>query len=171
MNVGKARPTIRFEAVPAGGVVTVPAVVLAELDCGCGPVEGILDGFPFRAPLKDGQLVLSEAQCRAASPAKGRGGSIELTRCGDEGEVRVPADLLAGMEAPAREAWEKVTPMARREWVRWVASAKQAQTRARRIEVANDMLCQGKKRPCCFPGINWVTKDLVSANETWIPLP
>lgn len=171
MKEGEARPTVRFEAVPVDGVVTVPPALLAEFGCRCGPVEGIVDGFPFRATLKEGRIELSQAQCRAALTGKGGGAPIELTRCGDEGEVRVPSDLLAGLEAPARAAWEKVTPMARREWVRWVASAKQAQTRARRIAAANDMLCQGKKRPCCFPGVNWVTKDLVPADETWIPLP
>jgi hypothetical protein len=61
--------------------------------------------------------------------------------------------------------------MARRDWIRWVASAKQDETRARRIENGIDMLTHGKRRPCCFPGVNWVTKDHVSPDETWIPLP
>ncbi len=115
--------------------------------------------------------MLSRAQCEAALAGTG-GVSVELTRFGEEREVRVPSDLSAALnkEPSALAAWGKVTPMARREWVRWVASSKQDKTRVHRIETACDMLASGKRRPCCFPAINWVTKGKVTAEETWIPL-
>jgi hypothetical protein len=46
--------------------------------------------------------------------------------------------------------WADITPIARRDWIQWITSAKQAQTRARRIGNACDMLAGGKRRVCCF---------------------
>src|SRR4029077_3627435 len=43
--------------------------------------------------------------------------------------------------------------LARRDWIFSISSAKQPETRTRRIEKACDMLASGKRRLCCFPGI------------------
>ena len=130
-------------------------------------------GFPFRAPLEGGNIRISETLLKACGATAGETVTVELTRIGDEPEVMVPTDLQQALGAApkARALWEVVTPMARREWVRWIASAKQEETRMRRIEVGIDKLSKGMRRPCCFPGLNWVTKDHVSAEETWITLP
>jgi hypothetical protein len=136
-------------------------------------VEGTADGFPFRAPLEAGGIRLSRAQHKAIGASPGDAVTVEITRIGDQPEVRVPSDLSEALAAApeASALWEDVTPMARREWVRWVASARQEETRKRRIEVGIDKLSKGMRRPCCFPGLNWVTKDHVSPEETWAPLP
>src|SRR5690606_40028950 len=39
---------------------------------------------------------------------------------------------------------------ARRDWIHWITSGKQAATRARRIATACDQLAAGKRRACCF---------------------
>ena len=141
-------------------------------------VEGTIEGFPFRAPLEsDGKggkaLKVSKALQVAAGAKAGEMLMVELTRVGDEREVRVPLDFVTALEkvGKAQALWTEITPMARREWVRWVSSAKQAETRNGRIEKGCDMMAKGKRRPCCFPGINWVTKDLVGREETWVALP
>jgi uncharacterized protein YdeI (YjbR/CyaY-like superfamily) len=74
-----------------------------------------------------------------------------------EPEPKVPTDLskaLAADRGPAgdraREAWSDITPAARRDFIHWITSAKQPETRARRTAAACDMLAQGKRRPCCF---------------------
>jgi uncharacterized protein YdeI (YjbR/CyaY-like superfamily) len=46
--------------------------------------------------------------------------------------------------------WSDLTPIARRDFISWIDSAKQAETRVRRIERACDMLVAGKRRPCCY---------------------
>ncbi len=102
--------------------------------------------------------------------------AVEITRVGEEPEVRAPADLRAALDAAAppkaQAVWADITPMARRDWVLWIISAKQGETRRRRIENACEMLGSGKRRPCCMPGINWRTKDSdVTSEETWVPLP
>jgi hypothetical protein len=177
--------TIRFSAKLVGrkageaSYLHLSKAANAELPSpGTIMVEGTINGFPFRAPLEyDGRgahaLRISKALQVAAGANAGEMVVVELTRVGDEPEVRVPPDLTTALKtaAKARALWTEITPMARREWVRWVSSAKQAETRDRRIEAACDMLAKGKRRPCCFPGINWVTKDHVSPNETWLPLP
>lgn len=170
--------TIRFTArMEAGGVLPLPNGVSAEIAASSTPVEGTIEGFPFRAaaePNGSGHVLkLTPAQAKAAGLADGDEATVEVTRIDDTPEVRVPTDLLEALAASpkAQELWHDITPMARREWVRWIASAKQAETRVWRIEVGIDKLLSGMRRPCCFPGLNWVTKDHVSAEETWAQLP
>lgn len=176
--------TIRFNArlaaqkPGAAPYLQLPKTAIAKLPSpGTTMVEGTIDGFPFRAPLESGAentcaLKLSKALQIATRANAGETVVVELTRVGDEPEVRVPLDLITALKAAAkaRALWREITPMARREWVRWVISPRQSETRDRHIEAACDMLAKGKRRPCCFPGINFVTKDHVSPNETWLPL-
>ena len=58
--------------------------------------------------------------------------------------------LLAKSKALA--AWEDITPLARNEWICWVESAKQIETRSRRVKRVAEELAGGKRRPCCWPG-------------------
>ena len=50
------------------------------------------------------------------------------------------------------DLWTKLTPLGRNEFICWVDDAKQAKTRARRIERTVEELHEGKKRPCCWAG-------------------
>jgi uncharacterized protein YdeI (YjbR/CyaY-like superfamily) len=50
----------------------------------------------------------------------------------------------------ATAQWRDLTPIARRDFISWIDSAKQPETRRRRIERACSMLAAGKRRPCCF---------------------
>ena len=72
---------------------------------------------------------------------------------------RVPADLQKALTATpkARTTWLDITPIARRDWILWITSAKLPETRARRIKVACSKLASGKRRVCCFEGIKWLT--------------
>lgn len=142
-------------------------------------VEGTINGFPFRSTLEsnaDGSRSLSvnKALQDAVSATVGDSMSIEITRVDEEPEIRIPPDWRNSLEATptAHALWQQITPMARRDWILWIISAKQEETRARRIETGCDMLASGKRRPCCMPGINWRIKDSdVTSEETWLPLP
>lgn len=70
----------------------------------------------------------------------------------EETDVRVPADLASALAAAplAEAAWRDLTPIARRDFVSWIESATQPQTRSRRIERACENLVAGKRRPCCY---------------------
>lgn len=70
----------------------------------------------------------------------------------EESEPRVPADLRRALVAApiAKSKWSDLTPIARGDFISWIGSAKQSETRRRRIERACSMLAAGKRRPCCF---------------------
>lgn len=72
----------------------------------------------------------------------------------------MPADLSKALKAvpKAQATWNGITPLARRDWIAWIITAKLAETRKRRIEKACSMLSAGKRRPCCFGGIKWLVK-------------
>lgn len=65
---------------------------------------------------------------------------------------QVPADLRKALAADtsAGAAWKGLTPIARRDFISWIESAKKPETRTRRIEKASGMLLSGKRRPCCY---------------------
>lgn len=67
-------------------------------------------------------------------------------------EPVVPADLRRALNAApqSKAVWNDLTPIARRDWIAWLDSVKQAETRKKRVERACDMLVSGKRRPCCF---------------------
>jgi uncharacterized protein YdeI (YjbR/CyaY-like superfamily) len=67
-------------------------------------------------------------------------------------QTKVPVDLVKSLASnPAAKAvWNDLTPIAQRDFISWIVSAKQSETRARRIERACDMLIKGKRRPCCY---------------------
>src|SRR5438046_710807 len=71
---------------------------------------------------------------------------------GEESEPRVPAELRKALAAApmAKVQWSDLTPIARRDFISWIESAKQLETRRRRIERACSMLAAGKRRPCCY---------------------
>src|SRR5438552_16142888 len=67
-------------------------------------------------------------------------------------ELRLPTDLRKALAAApmAKAQWRDLTPIARRDFISWIDSAKQPETRRRRIEKARSMLAAGKRRPCCY---------------------
>ena len=70
----------------------------------------------------------------------------------EEPESTVPADLRKVFAAApkAKAQWSDLTPLARKDFIMWIDSAKQSETRKRRIESIPSRLASGKRRPCCF---------------------
>jgi hypothetical protein len=77
---------------------------------------------------------------------------VQLTIASEWPEPIVPPDFIPVLETdPAALAiWRKITPAARWDWIRWAGTARQAETRARRVESIPSRLRAGKRRPCCF---------------------
>ncbi len=67
---------------------------------------------------------------------------------------KIPADLQKALVANPKAllTWKDITPLARNEWICWVTSAKQSETRNRRIKVGLLKLNSGMRRPCCWAG-------------------
>jgi len=134
---------------------------------GMTAIEGTINGFPFQAVLEpDGQkshwLKLDRKLCEAADADAGDVVTIEIAPAAAEPEPAVPADLRKALVAApqARELWSGITPIARRDWIHWITSAKQPETRARRIKNACSMLAAGKRRVCCFDRSGFYSKSL-----------
>ncbi len=120
-------------------------------------VTGTLNGCTFRATLEpDGQrshwLKVTGKLREAAGAAVGDTVALEITPADREPDPRVPADLRKALKATpeALELWREITPVARRDWIHWITSAKRPETRVRRVDNACDMLASGKRRVCCF---------------------
>jgi hypothetical protein len=185
----ETKSTIRFSAqlfrpkatekIESWTLLTLPKNASAKLPSrGMTMVEGTINGFPFRAALEpNGEgshwLRLNKAMQDAAGADAGDTATVEITRAGEEPETRVPMDLRKALAAAplAQALWAEITPMARRDWILWTSSAKQPETRRHRIEKACDMLASGKRRVCCFGGLNWLRKDHATAGGTWLSLP
>lgn len=140
-------------------------------------VEGTINAYPFGAALTPAgtgshELEVSKALRDAARVDAGDTVNVEITRVGDEPEIRVPADFRKALAAApkAKALWEAITPLARRDWVLFISTCKQSETRKGRIDKACDMLAKGKRRVCCFPGLAWLTKEY-KGGATWRPLP
>ena len=134
---------------------------------GMTAIEGTLNGFAFQATLEpDGQkshwLKVDRKLSEAARAAAGDFVTLEIAPTAQEPEPEVPPDLRKALAAApkARELWSDITPIARRDWIHWITSAKQGETRARRIKNACSMLAAGKRRPCCFDRSGFYDKSL-----------
>ncbi|MBK7865683.1 MAG: YdeI/OmpD-associated family protein [Ignavibacteriales bacterium] len=66
----------------------------------------------------------------------------------------VPEDLKETflVDRELLEKWNKLTPLARNEWICWVTIVKKSETRKEHILRLSEDLLKGKKRPCCWPG-------------------
>jgi hypothetical protein len=129
-------------------------------------VEGTMNGYPFRATLEpDGRkshwLKVDKKMREAAGAEVGDVVSLEILTVEKEPEPRVPADLRKALAAApkARVLWSDITPVARRDWIHWITSAKRPATRARRVENTCEMLAAGKRRVCCFDRSGFFSKS------------
>ena len=86
-------------------------------------------------------------------------------RAEEESEPRVPTDLGKALAATptAKVQWNDLTPIARRDFITWIDSAKQPETRRRRIERACSMLAAGKRRPCCYSIVSFNLYTVLAA--------
>lgn len=159
--------------------LALPKNVSAKLPSrGITMVEGTISSFPFRAALEpNGKgihcLRVNKTMREAAGANFEDPVTVEITRIGEEPEVRVPTDLRKALatDRMAQAGWEDITPLARRDWIFSISSAKQPETRKRRIEKARDMLACGKRRLCCFPGIRWIMRENAKSCGMWQALP
>jgi len=176
----ETKPTVRFSAKlfrpkanekTGSWTLTLPKNASAKLPSrGRTMVEGTINSFPFRGALEpNGKgshwLRVNKTMRDAAGADAVDTVTVEITRAGEEPESRLPMDLRKALAAAplAQAGWEDITPMARRDWIFSISSAKQPETRKRRIEVACSKLKAGTRRPCCF-NRNLCTEPSVANN-------
>lgn len=154
--------TIHFKAklfkIGSYTLLTLPKDASIKLPSrGITMVKGTINDFHFQAALEpDGKgshwLKVDQSMLEGAHATTGNTVTLAIEPTKEWPEPKVPEDLktaLAG-EPQAYSLWMDITPMARWDWIRWIGSTKQAETRKRRIEVACSKLKKGERRPCCF---------------------
>jgi len=160
-NKARAGPAVlRFEArlvrsPEAAGSLTLnlPKVISAKL-AGMTNVEGTINDHPFRAALESdggtGQWLRLNKAMREGADVNA-GDTVKLAILGPEPEPRIPADLQVAFAASrgAKALWTDLTSLGRRDWIRWIESAKTPETRTRRVTRTVEQLSEGKRRPCC----------------------
>jgi hypothetical protein len=172
----KTESKIRFQAKllrPAAkgaswSFLILPESASAKLPTrGMTTVEGAINGPPFRATLEPdgrrGHWLKVTGKLREAARAEiGDMVVLEIAPAEREPEPRVPGDLRKALAAApkARAVWSDITPIARRDWIQWITSAKKPETRTRRVNNACDMLAAGKRRVCCFDRSGFYSKSL-----------
>ena len=150
------RPTTPSDAAWAFAVLPKPASNKLPTRAMVS-VEGTLAGYPLHATLMpDGQgshwLRIEAPLLQASGVVIGDTIAFQLAPVAVEPEPRVPSDLQQALadHPSAHTTWDDITPLARRDWIFWIASAKKAETRSKRIHTACNMLASGKRRACCF---------------------
>lgn len=161
-------PSINFTTTPftigSWTILRLPKDASAKLPSrGMNFVEGTLNGVDFKTPLEpDGKgshwLRLEKIP---REPVK-----LEIESMKDWPNPDVPSDIKKGIAAvPAAEKmWKEITPMARWDWIRWIRSTNNLETRAKRIRVACSKMKSGERRPCCF-NRSMCTEPAVSKGE------
>jgi hypothetical protein len=140
-------------------------------------VKGVINGVAFQTALEpDGRgghwLDLDDTLRKATNLAAGNtaSGTLEATKVWPE--PAVPADWQSTLDArpDIKQLWDRVTPMARWEWLRWIGATNNTETRAKRIEVSCSKLTSGLRRPCCFNQSMCCVPE-VSKNGVLLPPP
>ena len=134
-------------------LLNLPKLVGKKLR-GMTKVEGTMNGHPFRAALEpspSGGHWLRVNKAMREGAGADTGDTVKLAILGPEPEPTVPADLRVALAASheAKTLWKDLTSIGRRDWIRWIDSAKRPETRARRVTRTIEQLSSGKRRPCC----------------------
>jgi len=155
-------PKIRFQAklraIGSQTILRLPEAASRKLlSRGMTVVEGTLNDYAFQAPLEpDGVgshwFRVSNTMRKAARAAVGDSVSVALEAMASWPEPKVPTDLADAFasDPQARRLWMDITPLARWDWIRWIGSTRNPDTRAIRIEKTLSKLTSGKRAACCF---------------------
>lgn len=166
---------IHFETQPftigTWTIIALPKEASAKLPSrGQVMVHGTINSQSLQTPLEpDGKgshwFRVDDTLRAAANITAGDTVTLEIEPTKNWPEPEIPKDIqdaIAG-DPQIQALWEKITPMARWEWIRWIRSTGREETRKNRIEVALSKMRNGERRPCCW-NRNLSTEPSVSKN-------
>jgi hypothetical protein len=152
-------PVIHFETklfkIGSSTILLLPKDASAKLPSrGMVLVEGTVNGTKFLTPLEpDGRgSHWLRADKILGQTADGDSVTVELEPSKDWPEPTLPIDFKKALAADpeASDIWADITPMARWDWLRWIASTNREETRKKHVVVALSKMKAGTRRPCCF---------------------
>jgi hypothetical protein len=154
----KIRFQAKLAAIGSQIILRLPAAASRKLPSrGMNFVEGTFDGHALQTPLEpDGAgshwFKVSNALLKATKAKAGNSVSVALEPMTPWPEPKVPADLAKALklDPQVRGVWLDITPVARWDWIRWIGSTKNPDTRAIRIVKTLSKLRSGKRAACCF---------------------
>ena len=85
---------------------------------------------------------------------------FNITLLSEQPDAIVPEDVSRAIvqNVSSKSSWDSISNLARIDWVHWIESAKQAQTRELRIQQLCQQLAQGKTSICCFDHSGFYSK-------------
>lgn len=132
---------------------TLPFDVKALFGRARCPVRVTINGYTWRTTTQvygqDYHVVVNAQARSGAGVSAGDPVHVRVHKDDSVLTIDVPAELAARLrvDPEGKEAFESLAPSHRREYARWVADAKLAQTRTRRADVAVERLKAGMRRP------------------------
>lgn len=155
--MGRKEFKARLEGMGPGGawaILTVPFDVEEVWGTRASvPVKGKLNGCPFRGsviPMGYGRhsMMVDKALQEAAGVGPGDSVKVVMEKDTAKRAVKVPRDLKAALarNKKAREAFEKLPPSHKKEYVEFIEEAKKAETRAGRIKKTVQALAAAKRK-------------------------
>jgi hypothetical protein len=152
--VGRLELTTTLLARGPAAAIVLDDEQVAEVGEGAKrfPVRAVVNGYEWRtsvARMGGEFLVGLNKEVRAGAGVQA-GDAVEVTLELDTAprEVAVPEDLAAALaqDPPAKAIFDGLAFTHRKEYARWVQEAKRAETRARRVAQALEMIRAGKTR-------------------------
>lgn len=154
--------TINFEAtlfnIGTWTILQLPKEASTKLPSrGMTMVEGTINGKPFQSELEpDGKgshwVRMNKNLSDISGAVEGDTVTVSVKPSTVWPEPEIPEDLRTALkdDPKAFEIWEDITPMARWDWIRWIRSTNNSETRKGRIQKTFGKLKSGTRRPCCF---------------------
>jgi hypothetical protein len=143
-----------IEAAGSGGAtVPLPFDPKEVFGKARAPVRGAVNRAPFRSTVAIyggvAYLGITKALREEAGADIGDEVDVEIELDDAPRDVDVPPELAAVLErdAEAARAFEKLSYTHRKEYARWIAEAKRAETKQRRIAKVAEMLRKGVRTP------------------------
>lgn len=151
----------QFEAkiicIASNLIIKIPEVISNRLPSrGMVMVGGTMNAKQFEAPLEpDGKgghwFEVTPSLAEKVKVKSGDTVILSILPMKQWNEPDLPRDIIEAINSEGLlKEWNSLTTKAKWDWMRWIRSTKNLDTREKRIRVTCSKLKMGDKRPCCF---------------------
>ena len=129
-------------------------------------VQGTINNVYFKAPLEpDGKgshwIEVSALLSEEAGISIDKTVFLNIERINEWIEPEIPEDIMNEIiNSNVLNQWDSINSKSRWEWLRWIRSTLNPETRNRRINVMCSKLQNGDKKPCCFDTTRCTVTDV-----------